>query len=377
MIKIGFDAKRAFHNRSGLGNYSRDHLRLVQERIPDLEMHLYDPLPQKRKFGLSDIRAELHAPEGGYRIFPSAWRSLYLTKDLVKHGIQVYHGLSSEIPADMKASGIPSVVTVHDLIFERYPEWYNRTDRYIYKKKFRHATEQADLIVAISDQTRNDLMEFYGIPENRIRVIHQSCHRAFQQSMTEEELQQITEKWGLPDEFVLFVGTMESRKNVKNLVRAMETLDFPLVLVGGQKKKYTAELRDEIEARKMGHRVYFHQNVPTTDLAGFYRLAKLFVYPSIFEGFGIPIIEALYSGTPVVSSIGSCFSEAGGPESIYVDPKNIEELNNAIKLVLNDSEKGEFMRTAGMKYAQRFNWANVALNWSDTYITLATVKAGN
>ena len=377
MIKIGFDAKRAYHNRSGLGNYGRDHLRLVQSHLPDVEIHLYDPLPQKRKFDLQDITARHHYPEGGYRIFPAAWRTLYLGKDMKKHGIQLYHGLSNEIPADMKESGIPSVVTIHDLIFERFPHWYNKTDRYIYRKKFRYASQEADMVVAISQQTKKDLQEFYDIPEEKIRVIYQSCHRAFQVEPTAEFAEVTTKKWKLPQDFVLFVGTMESRKNVIQLAKAMERFDLPLVLVGGQKKGYMDDLLSVIEEQHMTDRVHFYQNIPTEDLAVFFRRAALFVYPSLFEGFGIPLIEALYSGTPVVTSTGSCFLEAGGPDSIYVDPADRDSLEHAMASVLEDSERANKMRRAGLDYAQRFNWDKVATEWVNAYGDLLRSSSGN
>ena len=367
MIRIGFDAKRAFHNRSGLGNYSRDHLRMVDRFHTDVEMHLYDPNPSKAKFNLEFESAKRHSPHGGYGIFPSLWRSVYLSKDLEAHGIELYHGLSNEIPSEIQSSRVKSVVTIHDLIFERFPEWYSSSDRYVYRRKFKNAAENANRVVAISAQTKSDLVKYYGINSDRIQVIYQSCHEIFKEKRLEQEKKELKERLGLPDDYVLYVGTIEVRKNLKELIESLSEIEIPLVVVGGQKKKYYNEVQTLIHSLGMENRVYFYTNLSTLDLSGIFQLAKLFLYPSTFEGFGIPIIEALFSSVPVISSRGSCFSEAGGPKSIYVNPKSKEELSESIRKVLGDSSLSEQMIQSGLDHVHRFEISGIAKQWQDLY----------
>ena len=358
-MKIGFDAKRFFLNPTGLGNYSRDLVRGVLEEEMDNDYFLYTTggeIDLKTKFLKNHSNVKIVTPTGIYKKMKSYWRSVRLEKQLLKDGVEVFHGLSHEIPRKNKLSKIKYVVTIHDLIFLRFPENYNRIDREIYKKKVEYACTTADKIIAISEQTKRDLIEFLKVPSHKIEVIYQSCAASFHHISDYRYRHLVQKKYNLPENYILYVGTIEKRKNLATLVEAIgkSNTKLPLVAIGKQ-TDYTKEVMDMIDKYKLGNQVALLQNVSFLDLPSIYQSANLFVYPSLFEGFGIPVLEALYSKTPVIAATGSCLEEAGGPNSIYVDPKNSDELAQQIDRVIENGELQLEMKEKGFEYAQNFN----------------------
>ena len=353
---IGYDAKRIFHNTTGLGNYGRDLVRILSKRNPSLFFYLYNPKPKLVKS--LEIKSNIFEKLPNNKIwkkFSSLWRQGPILRQLKEDNISLFHGLTGELPRGIHKTKIKSIVTVHDLIFVRYPELYSFIDRKIHTEKVRHATKVADRIIAISEQTKKDIVDFLKVDSKKIDVIYQGCHQIFKENISRIEQEEVLKKYKLPKDFILNVGTINKRKNILNLVKAVKNTTNNLVVVGS-KTEYFNKIEEFLYMDKeLQKRVWFLQNVPLKDLASLYQTAKLFVYPSIFEGFGIPIVEALFSKTPVISSTGSCFSEAGGPDSIYVDPNNVNLLAEKIELVLNNADISERMVENGYNYAQKFN----------------------
>lgn len=357
-MNIGFDAKRFFLNHTGLGNYSRDLVRGILQEEKENEYFLYTTsgeIDLKTKFLKDHKNAIIVRPSGLYKKMKSYWRSVRLEKQLMKDGVEVFHGLSHEIPKKNKLSKIKYVVTIHDLIFLRYPENYNRIDRRIYKKKVEYACKTADKIIAISEQTKRDLMEFLKVPEAKIEVIYQTCAPSFAHQSDYRYRDLVSKRYNLPENYILYVGTIEKRKNLAMLVEAIgkSNTKLPLVAVGKQ-TDYTKEVLEKIEEYDLGGQVALLQNVSFLDLPSIYQSANLFVYPSHFEGFGIPILEALYSKTPVIAATGSCLEEAGGPNSIYVNPSDSSELARQIDRVIENGELQLEMKEKGYEYAKKF-----------------------
>ena len=236
-MKIGFDAKRAFHNFRGLGNYSRDLIRILQEKT-DVELVLFNP--QKRKFlgvKITEKTTEINPKCLFWRKLKSLWRLFRITKLAKRQQLDIYHGLSGEIPVGIYKH-IPTVVTIHDLIFLRFPQWYTAFDRKMHTLKFRYAAEKAQHIIAISEQTKRDIVDYFHIDPNKISVVYQGCHAAFKQTYTEEEKAKVREKYALPDRFVLNVGAIEERKNALEIVKALNGTDLPLIMVGKKTAYY-------------------------------------------------------------------------------------------------------------------------------------------
>jgi glycosyltransferase involved in cell wall biosynthesis len=360
-MNIGFDAKRVFHNATGLGNYSRDVLRILHRLRPEHSYFAYTPRPGRMPFELHGGRFEVRGPRGPLgRALPALWRTRGIVGDLRADGIRLFHGLSNELPVGIERSGIAGVVTVHDLIFERFPELYPPLDRRIYAAKARSAAKRAALVVAVSEQTKRDLVEIYGADPARIRVVYQTCHEAFRAAIPEERLRDVAGRYALPERFLLAVGTIERRKNLLVALRALEKLPGVLLVAVGRPTPYAEELIAFARAHGLTHRVRLLSGVSTDDLAAMYRLATVALYPSLFEGFGIPIVEALFSGTPVVTTRGGCFGEAGGPGSAYVDPHDADRLREVLARLLEDGAARERMREEGLRHAARFSDAAIA-----------------
>jgi glycosyltransferase involved in cell wall biosynthesis len=362
---VGFDAKRIVRNGTGLGRYGRTLVNdLIRLGNNDMQLRLYAP-----DEGRDDLRGQII--EGAEFCYPAGrpsslrkawWRSRSIVDDLVRDGVDVFHGLSGELPAGLRRAGIRAVVTIHDLIFLRHPEYYHWFDARIYEWKFRQALREADHIIAISQRTRQDILELGGAQyADRISVIYQSFAPRFTTVVTPERRAEVRQRYKLPQRFVLNVGTIERRKNLAVAVEAVDLLpqDIHLVAVGRQ-TPYVRELPHS-------DRLHLLSGVPDADLAVIYSLAEAFVYPSRYEGFGIPIIEAIAAGLPVVACTGSCLEEAGGPYSRYVSPDDAIGMAEALKMSLRGARGRQERIDLSRDYIRRFQGTDVAAQVAKLY----------
>ena len=375
-IVIGLDAKRIVRNATGLGSYGRTLVRDLS-RMDGLSLRLYAP-----DAGRDDLRRQVPESERLCFCYPSGWqplgkaywRSRGIVGQLRRDGVEVYHGLSGELPVGLRKAGISSVVTIHDLIFMRHPEWYNAADVKIYTRKFRHAVEEADAIVAISECTRRDVCELGGVEPERVELIYQSCaprFASFHSGPVGGSVWHVRSRYDLPDRYILSVGSIEERKNAMLAVKALETLpdDLSLVLVG-RATDYADRVWQYAVEHRLGTRVMMLHQVPDDDLPAIYQQALCFVYPSRYEGFGIPIIEAIQSRLPVVAATGSCLEEAGGPDSLYVSPDDEAGMAEAIRQVLCGAEGREQRIERSRQYIGRFENTGAAQRFADLYARL-------
>ncbi len=368
-MRIGFDAKRAFLNTSGLGNYSRNMISYLMKQYPGNEYFMFTPEFTKRFDFVNDDSAQTILPHNIFqKAFPAYWRTNGLNRELQKYDLDIYHGLSNEIPYNINKSSVKSLVTIHDLIFLRYPKLYKRVDRNIYKTKFRYACRNADKIIAISEQTKQDIVTFLETDESRITVVYQGCNPIFYQKSTPVEKEKIRKRFNLPNQFILSVGTIEERKNTLQIIKALHKhhIDIPLVLAG-RFTPYAEKIKTYIRESQMENQVMLLHEVETAELPALYQMSEIFVYPSFFEGFGIPIIEALNSGTPVITTNRGCFSEAGGPGSLYVDPENTDGLADAINRILSNKNLKDNMIKKGHEYALNFRDEKIAADLMKVY----------
>jgi glycosyltransferase involved in cell wall biosynthesis len=368
---LGFDAKRFFHNKTGLGNYSRDLIRILAKFYPENTYLLYNPKPKKIDRIPIDgkiVIEKLPSRKMDQKL-SSVWRAFKITEEIKADNVAIFHGLSGEIPFNIHKSGIKTVVTIHDLIFIRFPELYSFFDRKIHIKKMKYAATYADKVIAISEQTKRDIVSFLDINPEKITVIYQGCAPVFKENTTPDFTAKTLLKYNLPDQYLLNVGTIEKRKNILSVIKTLHDIDIPLVIIG-KKTHYYEEILNYIQKNNLEGKVIFLENVALQELATIYRKATLFVYPSIFEGFGIPIIEALYSKIPVITSVGSCFSEAGGEHSIYINPHDSDEIKTQIVNLLANPERRKMMSEKGLEYAQNFNDVVVAKQYMELYQSL-------
>jgi glycosyltransferase involved in cell wall biosynthesis len=353
---VGFDAKRIVRNGTGLGSYGRTLVNdLIRRTDEDVALRLYAP-----DKGRDDLRNQIINSERARFYYPthslssSFWRSFGIVKDLQKDGVQIYHGLSGELPIGLKKAGIRSVVTIHDLIFMRHPEYYHWIDTKIYEWKFRQTIKEADHIIAISERTKQDIMELGGVSEDKITVIYQSYAPRFSEKPTPEQVAAVRERYQIPARFILNVGTIEERKNLRLAIDAINSLpeDIHVVAVGRQ-TKYAEQL-------PQSPRVHLLSGVDDETLAAIYSMAEVFVYPSRYEGFGIPIIEAIAAGLPVVACTGSCLEEAGGPANLYVAPDDAKGMASAVQSMLKGNAEREQRIRQSQQYIERFKGTDVA-----------------
>ena len=374
-LTIGYDAKRAVSNGTGLGNYCRTLLNDLGTIDTTDSFRLYVP-----DLGRDDLRSQLDMPRNMSFVTPanklvkplrSLWRIKGIVNDLKRDGVDIYHGLTGELPLGLSEAGIKSVVTIHDLIFMRCPEYYNPVDVAIYKWKFRNTCKQADRIIAISECTRRDIMELGEIDDSRIHVVYQSCGTRFCQQVGEAQKAEVRSRYSLPQRYILFVGTIEERKNALLAAQALPYLsdEIHLVLVGRQ-TAYAKTITSFARQNGLANRIHMLSGVPTSDLYAIYQQAECFVYPSRYEGFGIPIIEAIQSRLPVIACTGSCLEEAGGPDNVYVDPDEPQEMAMAIKSITDNPDAARQIVTRSLDYIRRFENGNVAQEMLNVYRSL-------
>jgi glycosyltransferase involved in cell wall biosynthesis len=287
--------------------------------------------------------------------------------DLKRDGIELYHGLSHELPIGIHQTDIKSVVTIHDLIFMRFPQYFGFISRKIYYAKTKYACNNADSIIAISEKTKVDIIELLGADAPKIEVVYQACDDSFKVKQSLKRKTEIKQKYQLPDNFILNVGTIEPRKNLLILVKAMQLLPNVKLVVIGKHTAYFKQVRQFIVANGLEKSIIFIDNVGFDELPAIYQLANVFVYPSRYEGFGIPILEALASGTPVIAATGSCLEEAGGPDSLYVNPDDERAFADKINLVLNDTVLNQTMVEKGMQYSGKFEEKKLAAQMMAVY----------
>ncbi|WP_114936376.1 glycosyltransferase family 4 protein [Mucilaginibacter endophyticus] len=355
-MKIGYDAKRAFYNNTGLGNYSRWLIKGIASINPSNILYLYTPKAKANpRLNFIGGYPNIQTVTPKSKWFTSWWRSKGIIKDLKRDGIELYHGLSHELPSGIEQTNIKSVVTMHDLIFMRYPKQFGAVNYRIYLAKVKHACRVADKIISISQKTKDDLVELLAIDPKKIKVIYQGCDPVFAVEQIAEQKSTVKEKYNLPNRYILSVGTIEERKNLLLTVKALKNVvnDIPLVVVG-KETQYTQQVKAYITANNLSYRVIFLKDVTFAELPAVYQQASVFVYPSRYEGFGIPILEALNSGIPVIAATGSCLEEAGGPDSLYVSPDDDAGLAEKINSVLANELLRQNMIIKGRAYATNF-----------------------
>lgn len=374
MTKVGFDAKRAVQNNTGLGNYSRYIVEILARFYPDTEYLLFAPVKKDNArlhtlLSLKNVRFLFAS--GFWKMLPSIWRVGPATVDIERNGVDIFHGLSNELPVGIQTAGCKSVVTIHDLIFIRYPQYYKPIDRIIYRWKFRYACRKADKVIAVSECTKRDILSYFQIPSEKVEVVYQGCHPDYKKEITADEVARVRQVYQLPSEYILYVGSIEARKNLMLVVKALPKMSSDIHLVAvGKPTPYQEQIEQFVAGNCLSSRVHLLNHVPFEDLPALYKGARVFVYPSFMEGFGIPVIEALSAGIPVVAATGSCLEEAGGEHSLYVHPEKEDELAEAVAKIWSNPELARSMSAFGKEYVKKFDDEAVAAEIMRVYRSL-------
>lgn len=361
-MRIGFDAKRAYHNTTGLGNYSRT---LMSGLITYYPEHLYFGFNPKQSdqylFEKSKNYTEVNPKGSIHKIFTNLWRSKWMISDIEQLNLNVYHGLSNELPSGIQDSQTKSVVTIHDLIFEHYPQQYKALDVKIYHQKFKQACKNSDHIIAISEATKQDVVNQYAIPESKITVCLQAVDERFDQNFEPQQLDSIRKKYNLPARYFISVGSIIERKNLLNTCIAFKQIqdqEIGLVVVG-KGTAYKRTIQDYLSENGLEQKVLFlEDHFPSeginTDLPALYQMAIGLLYPSRMEGFGIPILEAYHAGTAVLTSNCSSLLEIGGGAAILIDPDDVEQLSIQMNTLAKDEEFRKYHIHLGTQKSMEF-----------------------
>ncbi len=366
-MKIGFDAKRAFLNQRGLGNYSRTLLQGLAQYAPQYDYTLFTPKSTESLWKAPEL-FHIKKPEGLAQLFPSLWRSFGLSTDIKK--LDLYHGLSHELPFGIHRLPVKKVVTIHDLLFLKQPQFFSWFDQKIYLEKVLYSVKSADLIIAVSEQTKKDLVQLLRVKEKKIQVVYQSCSPLFyEHPFFEKDLS----TYGVKAPYILNIGAFTPNKNQLTLLKAFKKLggDSQLVLIGQGSGSYFNQIQKFIQENKLSSQILMLKNVPLTDLPSFYYQAQVFCFPSLYEGFGIPNIEANFCGTPIITSKGSCLEESAGPHSLFIDSKNVVELFEAIESVTTIPQHQKELRDRRLNFSQKFHLKKTTNALLEAYQNLA------
>lgn len=354
---IGFDAKKIVSNLTGIGNYSRGLVNLLSSDGGD-KCVLFAPDKGKENClaGL-DVNENVEFVYSGTNsgIGKNYWRNFSMVNDIRKSGVEIFHGLSNELPFGIKKAGCKTVVTIHDLIFLRYPKTYDFLSRKILEAKTRYACRVADRIIAVSEQTKREIVEFYGIAPEKIDVLYQGCHAEFKRRVSAEEMEEVRRIYGLPERYMVSVGTIEERKNHRTVIDAMSKLedDVPLIIVS-KRTHLQKKIEEQIARLGLENKVRIINGVLFRHLPAFYQGSELAIYLSYFEGFGIPVLEGITSGVPVIAATGSCLEEAGGKGAVYCAPFDSDEVTAAMHTLLISPEKRAELIAEGQKHIRNF-----------------------
>ena len=371
-MNIAYDGKRAVQNLTGLGNYSRLIVESVAREYPQHSLTLFAPSRRDNPrlapvLSLPNVSMRLpqkgEAPLGG-----SLWRTFGITRLLKPSGAALFHGLSNELPLNISRAGIPSVLTMHDVIYRTMPECYKAADRLIYDLKYGASCRAATRIIAISECTKRDIMRFYGVPEEKISVIYQGCDNIFHAEPTPDALAEVRKIYDLPERYLIQVGSIETRKNAALSVRALSALASPVpLLLIGRPTPYLREVERLAEELGVRDRLRVLHDVPFRHLPLLYRQAAAALYPSRYEGFGIPVLEALTCGTPCIAATGSCLEEAGGEAALYVDPDDARALARAADALISGGPEVAERIGRGLRHAATFDNSRIAARVMDVY----------
>jgi glycosyltransferase involved in cell wall biosynthesis len=362
-MRIGIDYTAAVNQGAGIGRYTRQLVQALLALDTQDEIVLLAAGGAQAGHTLSAVGpSRLVTLPLSERALTILWHRLRLPLwvELFTGRLDVFHSPDFALPPVRQAR---TVLTVHDLSFMRVPECSQPSLRAYLLRVVPPSVRRADVVLADSQCTRNDVIELLGASPDRVRVIYPGVDACFQRVQDARTLAEVRQRYRLPEHFVLGVGTLQPRKNLQRLIEAYARLgadpDSKLVIVGGTGWMYEGIFR-RVEELRLQDAVYFPGYAADEDLPALYTLADLFVFPSLYEGFGLPPLEAMACGTPVVTSNVSSLPEVVGDAALTVDPRDVGALANAMRRVLNEPSLRGAMVQRGLVQAQGFTWSRAA-----------------
>jgi len=368
-MTIYLDVSAAVNSRAGLGRYTRS---LADALITELEI---PPTLFYNRTSEASVPPNWRAlPQRAFRMGYKPWRMIVWQGQLLRMdfsklvpGAAIFHATEHLLPP---LRDVPTVLTIHDLIFKLFPEHHKKLNYYFLNTAVPLFVRRADAIIAVSQATKNDLMRHYGTPDNKITVVHEAAAPHFR-VVPNSEVARVRAKYDLPERFLLSVGTIEPRKNLTRLVEALARLrkgdrHLQLVVVGSKGWMFD-EFFAKIEELGMQGAVRMLGFVPDEDLPAVFRAATVYVMASVYEGAGLPLLEAMACGVPVVSSRESSLPELGADVPRYFNPHDVDNMTEVLRQVLEDEALRAHMAAQGPVRAGRFSWQRAARETLDVY----------
>lgn len=361
-VAIYIDVAAAVHGRAGLGRYAESLARALVAKDPQRFALFFNRSGAARLLdGLEEI--PVRSVRAGYKPWRMAvWLGQLagLGFDRLLPGAELYHATEHLL---MPLRHVPAVLTVHDLIFRLFPRHHKRLNYWYLNAAMPLYCRRASAIIAVSEATKRDLVRIYGLDPAKITVVHEAAGRQFLPA-SPSHIARVRARYGLPDRYLLHVGTIEPRKNLKRLLEAVYQLrqageGVRLVVVGSTGWLYQDFFR-RLEELELADAVDLPGYVPDADLPAVYSGARLVVVPSLYEGFGLPVLEAMACGVPVVCSRTSSLPELGGEAARYFDPTDVAAISDAVLTVWRDETLRATMRQAGLARAAQYSWAHAA-----------------
>jgi glycosyltransferase involved in cell wall biosynthesis len=360
-MRIAIDANPMFLTRAGIGNYTYHLVRQLVRVDQEHEYYLYNTVTREQELGGLKLGANAHVI-----CFPrilSSWRAR-------KDRIDVYHGVSYQLWAQGRAG---SVVTVHDLALAKFPEFSKRLlgEQWSGYKTLR-TLRRATRVIAVSQNTANDISNFYQIPSEKIRVIYNGVGEEFFSPSPTDSLKSVRARYRIPSgDYILYVGGSDPRKNLERLLEAFSILlkkikPPKLVLTGGVGRR-AKEIYQKISELGLEHHVVLTGHLPTQELRLLYSGARLFAYPSLYEGFGIPVLEAMACGVPVMTSNTSSLPEVAGDAACLIDPYDVQAMAAAMEKILKDNDLAASLQAKGLERVKAFSWERAARQTLEVY----------
>lgn len=360
-MKIGIDARSLFGTPTGVGRYLSNLLHQICKLDTQNTYRLYTD----RSLNVPIITHPHFSQKSLTLPFAQnyfTWNHFRLPPELLRHPVDLFHFPFYTMPL---IRNYKSIVTIHDITYEVHPEWYSWKGLIAMRYFSRYAAKHADKILTVSYATKYDLLKYYQIPESRITVIYHGVENRFRLMTDQTAIEAMKASYDITaPQVILYVGSIHTRRNIEQLLRAYSLVhktdpDVQLLIVGKREYPYLdlTTLMNELALQK---NVMIAGYVNESDLPVLYNLADLFIYPSSYEGFGLPPLEAMACGTPVITSNNSSLPEVVGDAAILIDPHNIQEMTEAMSLALHDSGLRRDMVTKGFAQAAKFSWTQTA-----------------
>jgi len=372
-MRVCLDVSAAVHRRAGLGRYAHELVRALAEQGAHAYVAFYHQRGEAYLAPPIDRLPRLTTALG-----PRPWRLrtalAYFTglgMDRLFPGVDVFHATEHLLP---RLRHTRSVFTLHDLIFQFDPGSHKPLNIAYLRAMMPRFLRAADAVITVSECSRSDAVRIYRVPPDKIRVIHEGVDPRFQPIENRETLAAVRQKYHLPDRFILHVGTIEPRKNLPLLFEALAALsrDSGPLVVAGKVGWLTEPIFERVKEAGVEDRITFTGYVPDDDLPALIGAASVLAMPSKYEGFGLPVVEAMACGTPVVASSASSLPEVGGDAALYAPPDDARAWVEALRRVLADEALRASMREKGLRQAAKFRWDIAARQTAEVYAAVAT-----